>query len=189
MVNLEKRMAEYQHLKADELLQLAEEREQLTEEARLALDGELHRRRLSSSDVDFYRIEHAAAERAENLRVASRLTGISYISHVGFGKKFLGKTNRHRDPEKLVEQYDATLWFVVLWFPVFPIATYTVRTDLERCLGMLVASDPIAIGRHPRNWEQILLTWVKAASVLLALRLTFLLLLRHPEWLRHLPGT
>src|SRR5579863_2457600 len=41
--------------------------------------------------------------------------------------------------------------------------------------------------RHPRNWEQILLTWVKAAAVLLAIRPTFLLLLRQPEWLTHLP--
>jgi hypothetical protein len=179
-------MAEYQHLTADELLHLAEEREQLTEEARLALDGELHRRRLSSSDVDSHRIEHAAAARAEDLRVASRLTGITYISHVGFGKKFLGRSNRRRDPSGLFEQYDTTLWFVVLWFPVFPIATFTVRRELERWLGMLVASDAIALDRHPRNWEQILLTWAKAALVVLALRFTFLLLLRHPEWLRRL---
>jgi len=103
------------------------------------------------------------------------------------GKKFFGKTNRHGNPETLFEQYDTTLWFVVLWFPFFPIATYTVRTDLERWLGMLVDSDPVAIERHARNWEQILLTWVKAVLVVLALRLTFLLLLRHPEWLRHLP--
>jgi hypothetical protein len=47
-----------------------------------------------------------------------------------------------------------------------------------------MASNEIAIERHPRNWEQILLTWGKAALVVLALRLTFLLLLRHPEWLR-----
>jgi hypothetical protein len=176
-------MAEYQHLTADELLHLAEEREQLTDEARLALDGELNRRGLSSSDIDSYRIQREVVEKADKLKHAAP----SYIHSVGLGKKFFGKTNRHRDTESLFEQYDTTLWFVVLWFPVFPIATYTVRSDLERWLGMLVASDPVAIGRHPRNWEQILLTWVKAAAVLLALRLTYLLLLRHPEWLRHLP--
>jgi len=102
------------------------------------------------------------------------------------GKKFLGKTKRHRDPSGLFEHYDTTLWFIVLWFPVFPIASYTVRRELERWLGMVVPSDAVAIERHPRNWEQILLTWVKAASLLLALRSTFLLLLRLPEWLRHI---
>jgi hypothetical protein len=179
-------MAEYQHLTADEILHLAEERDHLTEEARLALDWELQRGKLSPSDVDSYRIEHAASERAENLRVASRLSGISYISHVGVGRKFLGKSNRRRDPSGLFEQYETTLWFVVLWFPVFPIATCTVRSKLERWLGLSIASSEVAIERHPRNWEQILLTWVKATLVVLALRLGFLLLLRHPAWLRHI---
>jgi tRNA(fMet)-specific endonuclease VapC len=176
-------VTEYQNLTQGELLHLAEDKEQLTDEARLALDGELKVRRLSSSDIDSYRLQREAVEKADKLKRAAP----SYIHSVGLGKKFFGKTNRHRDTESLFEQYDTTLWFVVLWFPVFPIATYTVRRDLERWLGMLVASDPVAIERHPRNWEQILLTWVKAAAVLLALRLTFLLLLRHPEWLRHLP--
>lgn len=175
-------MAEYQHLTADELLHLAEEREQLTQEARLALDGELSRRKLSPSDIDSYRVQRETADRADKLKRAVR----SYIPNVGLGKKFFGKTNRRRDAGGLFEEYDTTLWFVVLWFPIFPIATFTVKRELERWLGLTVASSEIAIERHPRNWEQILLTWVKAASVVLALRLTFGLLLRHPEWLRHL---
>jgi hypothetical protein len=174
---------EYQHLTQDELLHLAAEKEQLTDEARLALEGELNRRKLSRSDIGSYRLESEAADEADKLKRATP----SYIRNVGLGKKFFGKTNRHRHTERLFEQYDTTLWFAVLWFPVFPIATYTVRRDLERWLGMLVASDPVAVERHPRNWEQILLTWVKAAAVLLALRLTFLLLLHQPEWLRRLP--
>ena len=174
-------MAEYQHLTADELLHLAEERQLLTDEARRALDGELSRRRLSPSDIESYRLQCAAADKAYKL---SRATP-RYISHVGLGRKLLGKSNRRRDPGGSFEQYDTTLWFVVLWFPVFPIATFTVRRELERWLGLTVASSEVTIERHPRNWEQILLTWVKAALVVLALRLTFLLLLRHPEWLRH----
>jgi len=176
-------MTDYQHLTVDELLHLAEDREQLTAEACLALDAELNRRRLSPSDIDAYRRESEAADKAEKMKRVVRF----YIHNVGLGKKFLGRTNRHRDPSGLFEQYDATLWFVVLWLPIFPIATYTVRRDLERWWGGVSASGEIALERHARNWEQILLTWVKAASVLLALRLTFLLLEHHPEWLRHLP--
>jgi hypothetical protein len=176
-------MAEYQHLTADELLHLAEDREQLTDEARLALDSELSRRKFSPTDIDSYRLRREAGDESDKLKRATP----SYIHNVGLGKRFFGKTKRHRDTEKLVEQYDTTLWFVVLWFPVFPIATFTVRRDLERWLGVTVASDAVAIARHPRNWEQILLTWVKASAFLLALRLTFLMLLRHPEWLRHHP--
>jgi len=178
-------MAEYQGLTEDELLHLAEDREHLTDEARSSLDAELGRRRLSPTDIDSYRLQRETAANADKLKRATP----SYIHNVGLGKRFFGKTKRHRDTEKLVEQYDTTLWFVVLWFPVFPIATFTVRRDLERWLGFTVASDAVAIQRHPRNWEQILLTWVKASALLLALRLAFLMLLRHPEWLKHLPRT
>ena len=112
-------MAEYQHLTVDELLHLAEKREQLTDEARLALDSELSRRGLSPSDTDAYRIEREAADNAEKMKRVVRF----YIPNVGLGKKFLGKADRLRDPSGLFEQYDGTLWFVILWFPVFAIAT------------------------------------------------------------------
>jgi len=108
-----------------------------------------------------------------------------YIPNLGLGTKFLGKTNRSRDTSGSFEQYDSTLWFVVLWFPIFPIATFTVKRDLERWMGFTASSDEVAIERQPRNWEQILLTWVKAALFVLAICFLFLSLLRHPEWLKH----
>jgi hypothetical protein len=154
-------MVEYQHLTADELLHLAEGREQFTDEARLALEAELSRRKLSPPDIESYRLQRESAEKADKLKRGAR----GYIPDVGLGKKFLGKTNRHRDPSGLFEQYDTTLWFVVLWFPVFPSPLITVqkrpRTMVrhDRC-----RSGEIPIDRHPRNWEQILLTWVKAAA-------------------------
>ncbi|HKI26052.1 MAG TPA: hypothetical protein VKA07_06985 [Candidatus Sulfotelmatobacter sp.] len=158
-------MPEYQHLTDDELLQLAEEREHLTDDARLVLGGELSRRKLSSSDIDSHRLQREAEEKADDLKRATP----TYIFHAGLGKKFLGKSNRRRDPSGLFEQYDATLWFVVLWFPVFPIATYTVRRDFERWLGIDWAGAQVALEGHPRNWEQILLTWIKAVLFLFAL--------------------
>jgi hypothetical protein len=183
MVAFEKNVAKYQHLTDDEILHLAEDRDQLTDNARLALDVELSRRRLAPSDIEADRIEREAVDKTEKLTNVVRF----YIDRVGLGKKFLGKASRRRDPSGLFEQYDTTLWFVVLWCPVFPIATYTVRRDLERWWGGVSASDEIALERHPRNWEQVLLTWVKASAVLLAIRLTLLLLAHHPAWLRHLP--
>src|SRR5271169_3104778 len=167
-------LPEYQHLTDDERLHLAEARDQFTDDARESLEAEISRRRLSSSDIDSYKLQCAAADKADTLKRAAP----QLFPSVGLGKKFFGKTNRRRDPSGLFEHYDTTLWFVALWFPIFPIASYTVRRNLERWLDMTVASDAVAIERHPRNWEQILLTWVKAASLLLALRLAFLLMLR-----------
>ena len=175
-------MVRYQHLTEDELLHIAEEKEQLTDEARLALESEFKRRNLSTSEVDAYRRQYADDNEADKVRRARR----QLVPNVGLGKKFLGKTNYRRDPSDVFELYESTLWFVVFWFPVYPIATYTVRRDLDRWLGMTFASDEVALDRHPRNWEMILLTWVKASAFVLALRLMFLLLLHHPEWLKHL---
>ena len=167
-------MPNYQNLKDDEVLQIAVEREQLTDDARLALDAELSRRKISAVDVESRRVETAEAEHTEKLR----LWKIGYIAHWGLGKKSLGKTNRRLDPGGAFEEYDTTVWFAVLWFPVFPIATYTVRRNLERWRGLVFRSDEVAIERHPRNWEQILLTWVKCAGLLLATRLAFALWIR-----------
>jgi hypothetical protein len=174
-------MLQYEHLTEDELLHVADEREQLTDEARLALDSELRRRSLSTSEIDTYKQKCANDNKADELRRAKR----QVVHNVGLGKKFFGKTNCRRDPSGLFELCESTLWFVVLWFPVYPIATYTVRRDLERWMGKPFASTEIALGRHPRNWEMILFTWVKASAFVLALRLLFLIMLRHPAWLRH----
>ena len=178
-------MPDYQNLTDDELLHVGTEREQLTEDARVALDGELARRRLSAAEIDAYKVEYVKTDKAEKLKIANQV-GTNFTARRGVGKKFLGKANRRLDPSGRFEEYESTQWFVVFWFPVFPIASFTVRRDFERWLGMVFASDPVALERHPRDWEQILLTWVKAAAFLLALRLLFLYLAFHPEWLRRL---
>jgi hypothetical protein len=174
------RVFDYETLTEDELLHLAGERIQLTDEARMALDAELSRRKLSAGDLVLYERQCAAAVKEERLRRAAPKT----VSSGSFGKRFLGKSNRRRDPSGGFELYESTLWFVVFWFPVYPIATFTVRRNLEPWLGMVFASSPIALERHARNWEQILLTWVKATLVLWAI----LFLFTHPEWLKHLPN-
>lgn len=173
-------MLEYETLTEDELLNIVGESEQLTDEARMALEAELRRRNLSTQKIQAYAAESAAADEAEKLRRAAPKT----ISHGSFGRRFFGRANRRRDPSGNFELCESTLWFVVLWIPVYPIATFTVRRDLERWLGMVIASEPFAVERHSRNWEQILLTWVKAAAVLLALRLAYLFLIFHPALVR-----
>jgi hypothetical protein len=175
-------MPEYQSLSDDELLHLGEESDQLTEEARLEFETELSRRKLSLRDIDSYRSQREAAETSDALKHARP----KFVHNSGVGQMFLGKTNRRPDPSGLFEEYESTLWFVIFWFPVFPIASYTVRQDFNRWLGFRWAGGEVSVERHPRNWEQILLTWVKAGAVLLLLRLAFLLLSRHPEWLRHI---
>lgn len=71
---------EHQHLANDELVHLAAERDQLTDQARLDLDGELTRRRITTSEIESHKVETQAVEKAEKLR----LWKLGYISRVGF---------------------------------------------------------------------------------------------------------
>jgi hypothetical protein len=167
-------MPRYQDLNTYELLHVAAERDQLTDEARMELDVELSRRNISAGDVNSYRLDFEMAEHEDKVRTANRLIRPNFASQRGFGFKFLGKMNYHCDPSGRFEEYDSTQWFTVFWLPVFPVATFKVRRDRSRWLGIPWKTDPQAIERYPRNWNQILLTWVKATGFLLALRLTFL---------------
>ena len=177
-------MPEYQNLTDDELLHLAEERHELRDDARILLDSELSRRKLSAADIQSYRAEYLAAENDDKIRTANRAVGTGWLSRPGIGIRFLGKRNWHRDESGGFEEYDSTRWFVLFWFPLYPIASFTVRRTLSRWLGFVFKSDPQAIRRLPRNWEQILLTWVTASAVLLALRILYLFLVYNPEWVR-----
>jgi hypothetical protein len=174
-------MVDYQNLTDDEVLHLAEERKELTEEAMLALDGELRRRGLSSSDVQTYRAGRRAAEAADLLKPRRS----SYSRHRGMGMKFLGKANRQLDPSGKFERYDTTKWFVVYWFPIFPVASFTVCRDLKSWWNFITPPEEIPIERHARNWEQIFHTWIKAVAVVGVIGLAWRILLSHPEWLGH----
>lgn len=54
-------MQDYQQLSRDEVLRLVLEKDQLTDEARVALDAEVARRGLSHDDFIAFRVEEAAA--------------------------------------------------------------------------------------------------------------------------------
>jgi hypothetical protein len=173
-------MPHHESLTDDEVLQIATEREQLTGYARMLLDLELARRQLSIKDVQSQKVAYERAEKRDRARLGHRILSQSTFSRPGFGINFLGKRNFCRDPAGHFEEYDATQWIAVFWLPIFPIATCTVHRTLSRWLGLSFKSDPQIIARHPRNWEQILLTWVKTAAVLLFLRLLLLFLKYHP---------
>lgn len=61
-------MPEYTRLTDDEILHLAEEYDELTDEAKQALDLELHRRNISVADVAAYHAGEPAVKPAERPR-------------------------------------------------------------------------------------------------------------------------
>jgi hypothetical protein len=159
-------MPDYQHSKRDELLRLALEKDQLTDEARLALETEISGRRITQSDIQSFKDELQSAQAKEDRDVRAVFTPSSHL-----GKKFFGVKNRVHDARLLIEEFDTTLWFFALWFPIFPLGSYRIRRPFRRWWNLCASDEFHVLHKFPqRNWEQILVTWIKAMLALLVLR-------------------
>jgi hypothetical protein len=155
-------MPEYEHLTRDELLNLAQERTELSDEARVAFDSELARRNIGTDEISGYARETLAQEKAVE-RQAIR----SKYSYEGRNKKFIGKRNRKIDARERVEEFDTTLWLVFL-VPLIPLASYRLRRRYQRSWGLCPRRLHV-IEKHPRDWDQILRTWLATAAIILIL--------------------
>lgn len=129
-------MPEYQNLTDDDVLQLAVERAELTDDARLALNSELSRRSLSIKDIQSHKIACERAQKLDQARTQHRILDRGSYDRSGIGFGFRGKRNLRRDPSGHSEEYDSTRWFNVFWIPVFPITTFTVRRTITRRMGI-----------------------------------------------------
>lgn len=159
-------MPDYQRLTRDEVLHLTLESDQLTDDARLALDVEISSRRIPLSDIESFKIETRAAQAKEDRNVHAAKTSSSHV-----GKKFFGQKNRTHDARFRIEEYDTTLWFFAFWFPIIPLGSYRNRRLFRRPWNLCASDEFHILQKLPqRNWGQILVTWIKAMLVLLILR-------------------
>jgi hypothetical protein len=157
---------DHQHLTRDELMRLASERAVLTEEAQLALDAEISDRRITSLEISSFKAESLAAQAEQDRQVGSVATSSSYV-----GKRFFGRKNLTHDSRSRIADYDTTLWFFTFWFPIVPLGTYRIRRLYYRRWSFYTSDVFHVLQKRPqRDWEQILLTWIKATLVLLFLR-------------------
>ncbi len=88
----------------------------------------------------------------------------------GIGKKFYGRSNYSHDSQFQIEEFDTTFWFVLLFFPLIPLRSCRIRRRY-RFRGNIFASRTYqVIDRLPLKWGHVILTWIKAGVILLALR-------------------
>jgi hypothetical protein len=146
---------EYQTLTDDEVLRIAADRENLVDEARQAIDMEMHRRSLTANDMGQYQ---AHIEKTEMLLQVGNLP---FLIPYGIGKKLFGKRARMIDPKGILEEFDTTLWVVIFWVPLIPVTTYRIRRRVSK-LSLL---DPWrsykfeALSRRRLDWRMVLTTW------------------------------
>lgn len=151
--------AEYKTKPDEELLKIHLDEADLTEEARIALDAEMHVRRLDRSQtIADFKKEELARQRDESLSRPN-----IYDWRKIFGSRY-GKSNYQYDAESGIETFTTTLFFVFSGLPLIPIGTYRI----EKKKGWRY--DFKIVEKVPLDWEQVLRFWVLAgAGVLVVL--------------------
>jgi hypothetical protein len=140
----------------DELLRLALESDSLTSEARDALTSELKRRQLDSPvRLAKFSEEQAAAKHLDDITL-----GDLSLSYRGNGRRAYGRSNR--EVLDTSEEYDATVFAVVSYFPLVPMGTYRFsreQSDKRVCV----------LDKKPLDWGQVLRVWLTALAIIAAI--------------------
>ena len=153
----------------EELFRLAVNREELTEEACMALDQVMQDRGLDKSEC----LEYARQEEEERKQQLARNPGPLFRVRGGLiGRDRFGKANYSFDPATRMETFDTTIFILFFWLPLIPTASYRVTRRKE-----FLSDEFDVIERLPLQWEQVLTIWIVASSIVLALIWAWKLLL------------
>lgn len=149
----------------DELLMLALEANLLTDAARGALSVELRRRNLDSPE----RLANFSEEQVHYKHLDDLDIGNLGLSGNGIGRGLYGRSNveiRGTD-----EEYDSTIFAVVFFFPLVPMATY-------RFLREQGSKEFRVLAKKPVDWVRVGIVWVKALALVAAIPWALHLFLR-----------
>lgn len=157
---------EYQALADDEVLRIAADRENLVDEARQAIDMEMHRRNLSPGDIEQYQAHIEKADMQE------QVGNLPFLVPYGIGKILFGKRARIVDPKAIWEEFDTTLWVVIFWVPLIPVRTYRIRRRVSKLslLGPWRMNTFEALSRRGLDWRMVLTTWALFVFTVFVLR-------------------
>jgi len=159
-----KTMPQYEYLTDSEIMNLTGQIQDLTPEAQSELQIEIKRRNITSDILHSYQEESSKIKQEEMLKIRLR-------SYRGTGTKLYGETSRNFDALSGDETFETTLWFVIFWFPLFPIASYEIKLRYrENWWERILPNTEFTVLRKlPRNWYQIFFTWIKAIAIVFAL--------------------
>lgn len=164
---------EYRQKTEEELLRLLFDQQQLTDDARVALQSEISARGLSREKVEQFRSEEQERRQLEKEQEKARS-----LQRIKYRYVHYGKADREYNPESNLERYTTTYYWNILRLPIVPVGTYRVQRKRSWLTSLTV------LEKLPLNWDQVLAAWVVGAGVLLVLIWTFKLLryflLRNP---------
>jgi hypothetical protein len=162
----------YQHMSDEQLLQIGGEG-RLVEEATLALQTEMRRRKLTPEMVKSFRSEtlrYELAQKAEDPNVRRGLFGLGFRL---YGRAYLSDEDKHHGIQV------RTKWFTLRGLPIIPTASYRYSCH-DVTTGLIEWKEERVIDQVPLNWKQAIRTWAKSTGLfLLAVALTFAFLVWH----------
>jgi hypothetical protein len=179
MNTLESYRETYKSFSDDELVRMYQRIEDLEDLAQIALREELNTRGYDQTKL---------TESLGELKHLDTIAGLEIPSLVlirGIGRKFFGRKSISILEGEQMEEYDTTLWFVLFWFPVVPIASYRIRRRVRNWWQGFETGDVSAVARYPRDWNQITATWIKTALIIMAAYVSFQLLISPPKFRPH----
>ena len=157
----EKFAIQYAAYTDEELIRLASEGG-LVQEAELALEIEIKRRKISSNVVRKEKLERKRAELQRNVGSnpysVSRGTGLIFR-----GNKYLTNKEQQRVMVK-------TRWLVIFWMSILPLGSYRIMED-DTDRGFTV------LKKERLQWDQVFTGWMQTGSVVTLLACIWL-------WLR-----
>lgn len=159
---------EYETKTDEELLHLAIDPSQLTDEANQALAGELRKRGLDKNgQITTFRQEENKRKQEEENSI-----GRMWLWHrSGIGRQRFCKGDYSFDPSTEIEEFTTTVFILIFWLPLIPTGTYRVSRNKKS-----LSSHLRGIAKLPLNWEQVMQVWlvILAGILLLILALKFI---------------
>jgi hypothetical protein len=154
--------ASYEQMSDGALMRIAMECEELTPEARAALEMQLAKRGLGAEQQRAfaltYRIETDREIKEDSRRRPMLPWTGSYFGY--YGKRDLVRMHNR-------EQFQTTMWFCVLWIPLVPLGSCIVHRTTTTWLGLF--DDVRTVRKVPLDWEQVFKTWAVSALAVAAL--------------------
>jgi hypothetical protein len=150
----------YENMSDGQLLQTANEGG-LVDEAKQTLAEELRRRNLKAGDLP----RHKESPRSRLRREATERelpTRTGPTGFVFYGRHYLTPA----DKEASIQL--RTKWVALGGLPIIPLASYRFKCK-QRGWKFFHWTDQVVINRVPLNWDQVLLTWLKASPFYIAI--------------------
>jgi len=150
---------EYQSMSDDELLRIAAEGD-LVEEAKMALQTEMSKRKLTKDAVTKFQTEQHRAEQARKEKEAKSRPNFLGYGFALYGRSYLSEEDRSHGIQV------RTKWFVMRYTPIFPIASYRFECK-ERNIGDAHVEQEKLLNQVPLNWKQVITTYAKTIGMVI----------------------